>query len=469
VKMNMEDLLARLRQGRDIPFGQPGSVPPVELKRLQQLKGTAELKLQAAAEDYEMAHANVAMLSSLSENPHLRHFYLRMLEHMTSVVHQMQAVHTARKKAPESEHFFIQCALGYVPVPTYGSDAGAAKLFQKGVLDTEDDVSWAVGEACRAIAYRFQDQAKIVQHDEVERFAHWFARPILQVLVSSVQDARVVTFAEKQPGERSFGLAIVTDLRQTTKHTVSKVIANGPAFRAGVQKGDFVVKIDAKRVDDLDHNQLLELLASLPHAKIELGRGKDWEPPKATKAVPGYFIRAIDRFRATAPLEEFDDDPLPRLFNAATSTGLVGGPLIPTIKGERLDPWKLAVKAGLQAISGEDEDLYFSSAETDIENFGFRRQLPACMDVYGDIADELKVLGWSDSAEFFGHNPVEKTQADEANAANIDAANTAPASSATEKAAANLLHQKNLEAEQLTQRVLDLEKQLRDLKKETSA
>merc|ERR1711935_800347 len=283
----------------------------------------------------------------------------------------------------------------------------------------------------------------------------------LQILVSSVQDARVVTFAEKQPGERSFGLAIVTDLRQTTKHSVSKVIANGPAFRAGVQKGDFIVKIDGKRVDDLDHNQLLERLASLPHAKIEPGRGKDWEPPQTKEAVPGYFIRAVDRFRAANPLEEFDDDPLPRLFNEATNTGLVGGPLIPTIKGERLDPWKLAVKPGLKAISGEDEDLYFSSAETDIESFGFRRQLPACMNVYGDIADELKVLGWSESAEFFAHNPVDKTTAYEAN--------QAPASPAAEKAAGNLLHQKNLEAEQLTHRVLDLEKQLRDLKKETSA
>ena len=460
VKLNMEDLQARIRKGQKTPQGQIGAVPPMELKRLVAYKGTAELKLQASAEEYEMTHASVAMLMSLREKPQLRHFYLRMQEHMTSVVQQLQTIHYARQTTPDSLGF-IQCALGYVPVPTYGSDAGAAKLFKPGVLETPNDVTLVVAEACRAIAYRFQEQAQIVQFEEVERFAHWFARPILQILVSSVVDTRVVTFVEKQSGEKSFGLAIVTDLRQETKHTISQVIQGGPAYRAGVQAGDFVVKIDGKRVDQLKHDELLALLAQLPHAKIELGRGKDWEPPTSTKAVAGYFIRAVDRYRGDDPLEEFDDDPLPRLFNEAMSTGLLGGLLMPTIKGKFVDPSEFVVRPGLKAISEEDEVLYFQSAVTEIKEYGHRQQLPACMGVYDSVTEELKVLRWSETAEFFAHNPAAPKSQD-ANDANT---NKGPGDAQSE----SIYRQKELEAEQLNQRVLDLEKQLRDLKRETSA
>jgi len=468
LKLDASDLQSRLLKARTTPQGEAGAVPPALLNQLIQLEAKSNAKLGAAASQYEQQEAGIAAFGVIASKPHLRQFYLRTVEHLTSVLVQLRAIRAKQGMAtgvPGSMDG-LDCAFGFVPIPEGGSDNGSAQLFVGGVLDSDEAIIWAAEETGRALTFRFQEQVQQLQFSEIGRFGRWFSRPIIEMMVSHIKTSRAHLMMAKADEQQKFGLGIHTDFNKTARHIVNKVTPGGLAQHAGVQLGDVLLAINGASTLQLDHAGVLQVLQKVPSAKLEIGRGKDWAAPKFLKDVPAFFVRAVDAFKSGVKcLDEYDDDLVPTYFNQAMSTGLLGGPLLPSGDGVFVPAADFVQKSGLRADSTEDEFLWFSSDQTDTKAFGYRYQLPASMNVYANTKSEVQSFGWTNFT-FFRH-------ADGDSPGDLSGYNASGGQSVamTEVAADTsvLFRQKSVEAASLNKRVRELENQLEILRNSTAA
>jgi len=469
LKLDAGDLQTRLLKAKTTPQGEAGAVPPALMAQLVRLEGKSNAKLEAVASQYELQEASIAALGVIASKPHLRQFYLRTVEHLTSVLVQMRAIRVKQQMAVKSLGSMdgIDCAFGFVPIPEGGADCGAAQLFAKGVLDSDESIIWAAEETGRALTFRFQEQAQQLQFPEVGRFARWLSRPVIEMMVSYIKNSRVQLMLAKADAQQKFGIGIFTDLNNTARHVVNKVTPGGLAQQAGVQMEDVVIAINGRSIAQLDHKGVLEMLSKTSSAKLEIGRGKDWAAPKFLKDVPAFFVRTVDAFKAGGKcLDEYDDDLLPTYFNQAMNDGLLGGPLIPSDDGTLVPAADFVQKSGLRADSTEDEFLWFSSDQTDTNAFGYRYQLAASMNVYANTQAEVQGLGWTNFT-FFRHadgdSPGDLSGYNNASGGNGNATREVSADTGT------LYRRKSMEAASLNKRVRELENQLEVLRNSTAA
>ena len=472
LKLDASDLQSRLVKARTTPQGEPGAVPPALMTQLVRLEGKSNAKLEAAALQYELQEASIAALGVIASKPHLRQFYLRTVEHLTSVLVQMRAIRTKQKMAVKSpgEMDGIDCAFGFVPIPEGGADCGAAQLFVKGVLDSDKAIIWAAEETGRALTFRFQEQALQLQFPEVGRFARWFSRPLIEMMVSYIRNSRVQLMLVKTAAQQKLGIGIHTDLNKTARHVVNKVTPGGLAQQAGIQMGDVVISINGRSISQLDHKDVLEMLSKVSSAKLEIGRGKDWEAPSFLKDVPAFFVRTIDAFKTGGKcLDEYDDDLLPTYFNQAMASGLLGGPLIPSDDGITVPAGDFVQKSGLRADSTEDEFLWFSADQTDTKAFGYRYQLAASMNVYSNTQAEVQGLGWTNFT-FFRHADGDSPgDLSGYNASGGESGKTNNSMTEVTADTGTLYRRKTAEAASLNKRVRELENQLEVLRNSTAA
>jgi hypothetical protein len=184
LKLDAIDLDARIAKALATPQGQAGAVPPVLLKRLQQKSTQLARRIEETAEEYALGQNHASEIDVIRGRAHMRQFYLRASEQLSSVLIQMRSIQQARTRGIEG----VQCALGFVPIPIYGPDKGASKLFAAGIMETDEQIALVADETAKALTIRFQDQTLRLRFAEVERFARWFSRPILELLVKGAEN-----------------------------------------------------------------------------------------------------------------------------------------------------------------------------------------------------------------------------------------------------------------------------------------
>eukprot|EP00038_Savillea_parva_P026934 m.56882 g.56882 ORF g.56882 m.56882 type:complete len:1426 (+) comp7706_c0_seq1:172-4449(+) len=370
----------------------------------------------------------------------LVYFFNQMSLTTRAVLQQLHDVYHRRlNTAPTTPDIVVtdgvSTAAGFIPLPAMSARSIIGQLFSSGALEDASAhnqlATTLSNNMARVMAYRYQDQIRLLTAFDAKQFAQWFALPLVLGLVRELPRPtllhvglaalRNVTFEDTEPG---------SDRPLTVG--ANGVKPGSPAHTAGLRPGDAIVGVAGTpcRTVEALMARLDDVTASgggkggggggAAHEVSVTVAALESAVPSDPTSVAAFLIRMMETPPTRTPtptqapragaVTSFDGGSAPvasaepasrtfgvveTSFQAVHAAELVGGPLWLETFAAHARPADVVLKSGTSIIEGETLKFFHSPGDTDISTFGFRRATPSMPSLYRTTLAEFRRLGWS--------------------------------------------------------------------------
>ena len=397
----------------------------VSLMRITDDPSSTDLpkKMELVKEYARTKSAEMHDLQRINANGTLCTFYVVTLKCTADLIKRMRVL-VAKRAGNENGGLKllegVDSSLGFLPVPAFGKDAVAHKLFGRDSPFVGTSSARTIQETAEQFALmltvRYEEQVQMLNAFEAARFARWFVKPLLAALVNPPKEPEVIQVAT---GGELNGIMDSLRVKEVVKRNPK--LARSGSFRIAaappgsqLRIGDTLVKIKTNDIRGLSLDEIRGSLQRHSAAKggavtLSIARTVDFEvsvePANFTTRTAQYFVRTIDGWNDKYRIEEFTDDAQDLLsqlkglhdsaFNAALQSDIMGGKLW-LDAGSQAGPAEVVAKCGLvtdtgTTIGGVVQQEYYSNDGTDVAKFGYRRDLSG---LYVSFEDQGREMRW---------------------------------------------------------------------------